>query len=81
MEMPRRKKPKHNEDQALLKTGVYAVKGSKNSNAGRAKRNRLGKAFGEASQERMDQAKRMAQIEAYAKEHNITIAKAMIHFM
>ncbi|MGY2462278.1 hypothetical protein [Vreelandella sulfidaeris] len=79
--MPRRKKPKHNESQALLNNSVYAVKGSK-----RRRGSKKAEIRGNAKQTKqtrvaIENGLKMAQIEAYAKEHNVTIAQAMIHFM
>lgn len=65
----------------LLKNNIYAISkaGSK-----RCSTKQLLKANAKetkASQDAIERGKKMAKIEAYAKEHGISITKAMVHFM
>lgn len=66
---------------ALLKNGIYAVK------ATRPKKRRKKAATGQdvaqanATGVAIDKGKKMALIEAYAKENRVTITQAMVHFM
>lgn len=66
---------------ALLKNGIYAVK------ATRPKKRRKKAAISQdvaqanATGVAIDKGKKMALIEAYAKENRVTITQAMVHFM
>ena len=66
---------------ALLKNGIYAVKATMpkkgRKKAGASPYVGEVKATGAA----IHKGKKMALIEAYAKENRVTIAQAMIHFM
>ena len=76
----KRKRTAHNNpNAALLNNNAYAVKGSKNRKPhtsatadirASAKTGKL-----------IKQAKKIALIEDYAREHGVSIAQAMIHFM
>jgi len=77
-QLRRRKK---NPGSALLGNNIYAVKGSKNRKPSKQQRLILAVAQTAASKKEMEQGKKMAKIESYAKEHKITISQAIIHFM
>lgn len=74
----RKKKAKYNPDKALLKNSIYVVKGAEP----RKSKGDVQKVTEcKASSEAMEKGKKMAIIEAYAKEHRISLTQAMIHFM
>lgn len=76
----RKKKAKYNPDKAMFKSSIYAVKGVRKSADKKAgMRQRV--AESNASMTAMEKGKKMALIEAYAKEHGVSITQAMIHFM
>lgn len=79
--MTKKKKHKYNPDKALLGNSVYAVRGAQNRTPKKGESARKNADQTKTSQSSIDNGKKMALIEAYAKEHGITIAKAMIHFM
>lgn len=68
-------------DKALVKTGIYAVEEPKSQKKEAEEAERLNAIETKASRIAMEKGKKMAKIEAYAKEHRITITQAMIHFM
>lgn len=78
--MAKKKKKVKFKDSPLLKTAIYAVKGTQK----RVDKNAATKANAaqtKESQAAIDKGKKMAKVEAYAKEHGITVTQAMIHFM
>nr|WP_314565943.1 hypothetical protein [uncultured Pseudomonas sp.] len=79
--MAKKKKPKFNPDKALLKSSVYAVKSVLNQGTKKADSAKRNTAESNASKTSLENGKKMAKIEAYAKEHGLTITQAMIHFM
>jgi hypothetical protein len=75
--MAKKRKPKFNTAKAIVSSGLYAVRGTQpklTPGPGAAVESR-------ETGQRIERAKRMAAIEAYAKQHRVTIAQAMIHFM
>lgn len=68
-------------DKALVKTGIYSVEEPKSQKKEAEEAERLNAIETKASRIAMEKGKKMAKIEAYAKEHRITITQAMIHFM
>ncbi|MFP3343908.1 hypothetical protein R0J87_15520 [Halomonas sp. SIMBA_159] len=79
--MPRRKKHKHEPNSAVIKNSVYAVKGAKNTNPPKKAMFKSNAKQTKQARVAIENAQRMAKIEAYAKEHKITVTQAMIHFM
>ena len=79
--MAKRKGKKRSTHRGLLKNGDYAVKGATNKRPSRKVAGEKAASEREASKKRLKDARKMAKIEAYAKENNVTIAQAMIHFM
>lgn len=74
--MAKRKKT-YDPKKALVKSGLYAVRTTRKRIPAGPSAAVLSRAAGKE----IETAKRMAAIEAYAKEHGITVAKAMIHLM
>jgi len=72
---------KNNPNAALLNNNAYAVKGSKTKRPTKAQSARINSAVTKQSKIAMEKGQKMAKIEAYAKEHGVTITQAMIHFM
>jgi hypothetical protein len=74
-------KSKYTSKGALLKNGIYAVKATMPKKA--RKKASTSPYIGDvkATGAAIDRGKKMALIEAYAKENQVTIAQAMIHFM
>jgi len=76
----RKKKRTFNPKTAMVSSSLYAVKAAapKKRNGAAA---RIAAIEAKESITAMEKAKQMAAIEAYAKEHKVSIAQAMIHFM
>lgn len=79
--MPRKKNHKHEPSAAAINGSVYAVKGAKNTNPPKKAMFKANAKQTKQARVAIENAQKMAKIEAYAKEHNITVSKAMIHFM
>lgn len=79
--MAKKKKPKFNPDKALLKNSTYATKSVLKQGAKKGDSAKINTAESNASKTSLENGKKMAKIEAYAKEHGLTITQAMIHFM
>lgn len=79
MARKRKSTARSNPNAVLLNNNVYAVKGSKN----RKPHSSVGADIRASAKtgKQIKQAKQMALIEAYAREHGVSIAQAMIHFM
>lgn len=77
--MSKKKKKPYNPKKAILKNGIYTVKGTKNKSNKTNKNSEIKET--KKSEREINNGKKMAEIEKYAKENNITIAQAMIHFM
>ncbi|MDC7816118.1 hypothetical protein [Pseudomonas sp. BLCC-B112] len=68
-------------EKALVKSGIYAVEEPKSQRKVAQETERLNAIETKAARIAIEKGKKMAKIEAYAKEHGITITQAMIHFM
>ena len=75
------KKSKKVRSTKVLKNANYAVSGAGRSGAKVKAVSAHYDKQDKASNKSAANAKKMAKIEAYAKEHNISITQAMIHFM
>lgn len=62
---------------SLVKSALYAVKATQPNKS----KTSVGIAEAQTSREALEKGRKMARIEAYAKQHNVTITQAMIHFM
>ncbi|WP_157032967.1 hypothetical protein [Halomonas sp. S2151] len=78
--MPRGKR-KADRGTPALKNSVYAVKGARNTRSGMKAVFRGNAKQTKQAKDAIARGQQMAKIEAYAREHKITIAQAMIHFM
>lgn len=81
MAKKRKAKNKFPSDGALLKNGIYAVKGAKPKRVSKRRVYMHNAALSKAAADAIEKGKQMARIEAYAKEHRVTILQAMVHFM
>lgn len=81
MAKKKKAKIKSTSDSPLLKNGIYAVKGAKPKRTSKKRAHLHNIALSNAAGTAIKKGKEMAKIEAYAKEHCITITQAMIHFM
>lgn len=72
-----KKKVKFDPNKALLKSGLYATKATKP----RSKSGPSALALNKAAGASIEKAKKLAEIEAYAKANGISVAKAMIELM
>lgn len=78
----RKKKPRRTTPSAAaLRNSSYAVKGSRNRKPNRKIEARLLDKGTREAGKTIEKGQKMAQIEAYAKEHNCTVTQAMIAFM
>lgn len=66
---------------AMLPNAVYAVKGARNKKPSKSIAIKSNAKDSSATKKAISDGKKMAKVEAYAKEHKVTIAQAMIHFM
>ncbi len=81
MAKSKKHKSKLSTDGALLPNGIYACKKAKPK-----RRSKKAVMLQEAKLHRdtskaIEKGKKMALIEAYAKEHKVSLTQAMIHFM
>lgn len=81
MAKKKKAKSKFTSDGALLKNGIYAVKGAKPKRVSKKRVHLHNVALSNAAGAAIEKGKDMAKIEAYAKEHRVSITQAMIHFM
>ena len=77
----KKKTAKNNPSAAALRNSSYAVKGSRNRKPNRKIEARVMDKGTREAGKTIEKGQEMAQIEAYAKEHNCTITQAMIAFM
>lgn len=76
-----KKKKKKAKSTAVLKNSNYDVKGAGNNRMVTSAMKAKNKAEESSSRKAISNARKMAKIEAYAKEHGITVTQAMVHFM
>lgn len=79
--MTRKKKTKYNPEKAMLSNSTYSVKGAGNRRLSKTESAKLNSKITKESKDNLNKGMKMAEIEAYAKKHKITIAQAMIKFM
>lgn len=81
MAKKKRSKSKSTSSGALLKNSIYAVRGSRPKRVSKKQAQIRNAVESNAAGVDIAKGKKMAIIEAYAKEHGITITQAMIQFM
>ncbi|MBL0451337.1 MULTISPECIES: hypothetical protein [Aeromonas] len=77
----KRKKTAKIVDGAMLNNATYAVKGAGNSKPSKNMVMKINAKECSTTKKAIEAGKKMATIEAYAKEHKITVTQAMIYFM
>lgn len=79
--MTRKRKKAKGSGTPLLNNGIYAVKGSKNKRLTKKDAYKVNAKVTKQSKDALEKGAQMAKIEAYMKEHNVSMTQAMVHFM
>lgn len=75
--MSKKAKRRFDPSKSLVSSALYSVKATQPKKS----KNSAGKAEAQTSWEALEKGRKMARIEAYAKQHQVSITQAMIHFM